>query len=310
MVTESLADARSRSLEALCRILRCPECRQGMLVSRSDELLCCEACQQRYPVIEGVPFLFEAKVLDDYVAADRSTERPLPAWPTRVRGGAYHWREYRIEELLPPVEEARRVLLLGCGDSGERPYLNERGFEVVAFDIKRTSGTDFVADAHLLPLQDASFDVVISMQVLEHLHSPWIAVGEIARVLRPGGWFVGSVAFLKPYHKSYFHMTHMGVMRLLDEAGLRTDRVAGAQSLAYTLYGGMVPLGSRPVRRALLGAFDRALHGVRAGAWTLRRRISADQRTDRFRVGLPLSFREYDHLVRAPAIVFRAQKNV
>jgi SAM-dependent methyltransferase len=38
-----------------------------------------------------------------------------------------------------------------------------------------------------LPLADASFDVVVCEQVLEHLTNPAFVVGEIARVLRPGG---------------------------------------------------------------------------------------------------------------------------
>jgi SAM-dependent methyltransferase len=178
----------------------------------------------------------------------------------------------------------------------------------VAFDIRRSAGTDFLADAHRLPLDSGSFDVAISTQVMEHLHSPWIAAAEIARVLRPGGWFIGSVAFLKPYHDSYFHMTHKGVMHLLRSVGLEVDRVMAAQSITYTLYGGMLPVGSRPLRRTLLGAVDRVLFGSRALAWQLTRRVGADEPTDRFHAGVPLSFRQFDRLRNAPAVVFRARK--
>jgi SAM-dependent methyltransferase len=211
-------------------------------------------------------------------------------------------------KLLPEAATAPRVLLVGCGDGGERPFLHERGFETIGFDIHRSPGTDFVADAHRIPLQDSTVDVVISMQVLEHLHSPWIATEEIGRVLRPGGWFIGSVAFLKAFHDSYFHITHKGVQRLLLRAGLEYDYFAGAQSLTYTLYGALVPLGTRPMRRVIFGVFDRMLRGIRTLIWTVTRRANPNAPSDRFHVGIPMSFREFDRLRFAPAVVFRARK--
>jgi len=44
-----------------------------------------------------------------------------------------------------------------------------------------------------LPFPDHSFDVVVMSEVLEHLPYPEITLGEIARILRPDGKFVGSV---------------------------------------------------------------------------------------------------------------------
>jgi SAM-dependent methyltransferase len=226
----------------------------------------------------------------------------------RPRGGAYHWREYHVQELLPPAAEAKQVLLLGCGDAGERFYLSKLGFETVAFDIAPTSGADFLADAHHIPLRNEAFDVVLSMQVLEHLHSPWLAVREITRVLRPGGWFVGSVAFLKPYHGSYFHMTHKGTVHLLTSHGLDVDKLMGAQSLTYTLYGTLLPLGTRSISKFVYGTMDRLLSSLRARLWSLRTGLDPDQPTDRFDEVSRLSFRAFERLRFAPAVVFRAQK--
>jgi SAM-dependent methyltransferase len=44
-----------------------------------------------------------------------------------------------------------------------------------------------------LPFEDAGFDAVVAGELLEHLQFPDALVGEIHRVLRPGGVFVGSV---------------------------------------------------------------------------------------------------------------------
>lgn len=50
-----------------------------------------------------------------------------------------------------------------------------------------------VSDLHHLPFGPASFDTVVSLETLEHLRSPELAVEEFHRVLKPNGLFIGSV---------------------------------------------------------------------------------------------------------------------
>jgi SAM-dependent methyltransferase len=52
-------------------------------------------------------------------------------------------------------------------------------------------------DLEHLSFPGNSFDVVITQDVLEHVRNPWIAFGEIHRVLKSGGYHV----FTIPYHK-------------------------------------------------------------------------------------------------------------
>lgn len=302
------ASATGNSLRtpSLLSVYRCPACSESEFDVEPDSLLC-RGCRFRYPVIEGVPFLFRPEDLDGFLADERGRP-PMTAEAGTRSGGAYHWNEYRIEEILPDASEHPRVLLVGCGDAGERPYLEELGFDVAAFDIRRSTGTDFLADAHNLPLASGRFDVVLSMQVLEHLPRPWIAMGEMARVLRPGGWCVGSVAFLKAFHNSYFHMTHQALSVLLRDAGLRPEWFRGAQSLTYSLYGAMLPLGSRPLRRKLLSPVDTLLRWLRAKAWASSRKADPDEPVTRFHTEQPMSFRDFDHLRFAPAVVFKSVK--
>lgn len=47
-----------------------------------------------------------------------------------------------------------------------------------------------VGSATFIPYPDAEFDVVIAANVLEHLAEPAKAFVEVARVLRPNGWFL------------------------------------------------------------------------------------------------------------------------
>jgi SAM-dependent methyltransferase len=123
-----------------------------------------------------------------------------------------HHRERRDEgdfvfvpERIPFFQEAigrgRRVLDLGCRSGAfTRHFLD--GNEVVGLDVDRIAlekaaelGIEpVVANVEEpLPFEDASFDAVVAGELFEHLRFPEGVVGEVARVLRPGGVLVGSV---------------------------------------------------------------------------------------------------------------------
>lgn len=98
-----------------------------------------------------------------------------------------------------------KVLNIGIGSGGLERLLAQRGWQVAsldpspaAVDALRTQGFEaHCAMAQQMPLEDGRFDVVVASEVLEHLQ-PEVraqALAEVARVLRPGGWFVGSVPY-------------------------------------------------------------------------------------------------------------------
>lgn len=94
-----------------------------------------------------------------------------------------------------------RILDLGCGGGLLANRLAREGFPVTGIDLASASlevaarydATRSVCyaqcDARALPFEDASFDAVTAMDVLEHVEGPEHVVAEAARVLRPGGLF-------------------------------------------------------------------------------------------------------------------------
>jgi SAM-dependent methyltransferase len=95
----------------------------------------------------------------------------------------------------------RRVLDLGCR-YGALTRAYAEGNDVVGVDVDRTALAEAAklgiearwADVEQpLDFPDASFDVVVAGELLEHLREPASVVAEVRRVLRPGGNFVGSV---------------------------------------------------------------------------------------------------------------------
>jgi SAM-dependent methyltransferase len=59
---------------------------------------------------------------------------------------------------------------------------------------------DIVGDIHKLPFPDASEEAIICMAVLEHVENPLLAMDELYRVLKPGGYLFIYVPFLYYYH--------------------------------------------------------------------------------------------------------------
>jgi SAM-dependent methyltransferase len=99
-----------------------------------------------------------------------------------------------VNHLYSVVGATDRVLDLGAGAGELNAYaLKGRVRRIVGvdFDPRVTANpllhSGLTADIYALPFRDASFDVVFSIYVLEHVDRPRPLASEIHRVLRPGG---------------------------------------------------------------------------------------------------------------------------
>lgn len=109
---------------------------------------------------------------------------------------------------------------LGCGDGRGSQWLRQFGITPVGLDIEPMVSGQLRGDGGLLPFKDEVFPVVLTLKVLEHVREPSLFVREIHRVLRPSSLFIGSVAFMEPYHaRSYYHFSPLAVVDLLSQSG-------------------------------------------------------------------------------------------
>jgi len=108
----------------------------------------------------------------------------------------------RLQEL--DIDSIRDVLEIGCGIGFVSAFLadtyemNVQGsdfdpeqIEIARKMLPKSERLRFrVEDAARLSFEDASFDLVVSHNVFHHIPDWEAAVREVARVLRPGGYFM------------------------------------------------------------------------------------------------------------------------
>jgi len=130
----------------------------------------------------------------------------------------YPWTQFENEKLKKIFSEKMLVIDIGGGlrvdkeknnryDPARewlRPYIEKVDYKIM--DPVDTYHPDIVGDIHHLPFADESLDAIICIAVLEHVENPILAMQEMYRALKPGGYLYIYVPFLYYYHaeKGYY----------------------------------------------------------------------------------------------------------
>ena len=194
-----------------------------------------------------------------------SVRAPLAAWLRREGQGA----------------AGKRVLDVGCGLKPYYPFF-ENAAAYVGVDVVESPMTDIVGAIEALPVEDASFDVVLCTQVLEHVDDPPLAVRELHRVTAPGGRVLASTHGTQVYHPNpgdHWRWTHTGLEKLFQANGdwERVDVEPGAgttATLAMLVARSLHLLAKRAglawAVRPLVAVLNAAAHGIDARVPSLR----------------------------------------
>lgn len=152
--------------------------------------------------MESVRSYYEGRYADDQLQTDLST------------------RNNRLVFCLDPSLKGNVILDVGCGPGVQLAYLVPDnavyGIDISSVALAHAHRNGYRTtlanlDGHALPYVDATFDIVVCTDLLEHLFSPQDLVQEIRRVLKPDGRAIISV----PNHFDFFSR-----LRLLRGSGL------------------------------------------------------------------------------------------
>lgn len=245
-------------LASVASLLICPRC-SSPLTEAARGLACSNrACalagREPFPSVGRCPVLvdFERSIVQrtdleppldteqsPYAPRGRSIDRvPLwlrSCWKAQNKVAARH-----IDLLLSLLREpSPLVLVVGGGAMGngvEAIYAEPR-MRVLAFDIYCSPLTQFIADAHRIPVAARSVDAVLVQAVLEHVLDPSQVVSEIERVLRPAGLVYAETPFLQQVHAGpydfvrYTSSGHRYLFRAFEEIAAGPVAGPGTQLL-------------------------------------------------------------------------------
>lgn len=132
-----------------------------------------------------------------------------------------------VSKVLPSF--SGKLLDSGCGSMPYKEIIlsNSTVTEYLGLDIEsalnyENTKADFLWDGSRMPFEDASFDVVFSTEVLEHVLDPDVYLMEVKRVLKPGGMFFFTVPFLMSLHEvphDYYRYTPFALEKIFKRVG-------------------------------------------------------------------------------------------
>jgi len=192
----------------------------------------------------------------------------------------YWFRRHEVVYLrLRALCAGQDVLEAGCGEGYGADLIASVAQQVIAVDYDAAAVAHvraryprvqvLVANLASLPLPDASVDVVVNFQVIEHLWDQPQFVTECLRVLRPGGLLLMStpnrITFspgldtpVNPFHTRELNAAELA--ELLTDAGFRM------QSMSGVFHGGrLAEMDARHGGSIIDAQIERAVAGA---AWT------------------------------------------
>lgn len=123
------------------------------------------------------------------------------------------------------------LLDIGCGTRRYESIFRESVETYIGLDWPETKDRafpDVIGDAMNIPFMDASVDIVLATELMEHLPSPHNFLMEVARVLRKDGTLILSVPFMEPLHeepRDYYRFTPYSLRLLLEQAGFSIRKI-------------------------------------------------------------------------------------
>jgi SAM-dependent methyltransferase len=182
---------------------------------------------------------------------------------------SYYYLYGRAARRLGDASRKRRDLfaeLVAEGAGADCLQIGVRGSKFaphwVSVDLyDHSEQIDHNYDVQDLPFSDGSFDIAVCNAVLEHVEHPERAIGELARVLRPGGRVWVEVPFNQPFHGApgdFWRTTPAGLriwMAAFDEIDSGFFRIYRSP-----IYTGVFYYGTKPADAADQPARNRSAH--------------------------------------------------
>ncbi|HOJ00180.1 MAG TPA: methyltransferase domain-containing protein [Anaerolineaceae bacterium] len=197
----------------------CPRCQSDL--KSGDHVIHCEKCGQSFST-NGNAILF--------------AEPPAGINPSEIRergaGKDTAWRNANgifLKDQLRKLSKDALILDVGAGRGDFLPFYSD--FPHILLDVYPYPEIDVVCDlTRLNPLRAFSLDVILLMNVLEHVAAPLDLLRSMRNILKPHGKIIVAIPFYLKIHQApldFQRLTHFALHDLAEKAGYSVQHLEG-----------------------------------------------------------------------------------
>jgi len=203
-----------KKIEKIKNIAVCPKCKNSFRYEEGRAM--CANCKAEFICTDE---RIELYAYDTYEADEKdslvfSVKSMLKKFPRLYKFLLYAVGPPQVsmsaKQFLRGYSNETIILNIGSGSKSIRP-------DVIDVDMYPYSNVNFLSDALAIPIRDNSVDAIVCESLIEHLKEPRRLVGEMHRILKPGGKIYIIAPFMLGFHSSpndFYRWTDQGLMQL------------------------------------------------------------------------------------------------
>lgn len=237
-------------MNELLSLLVCPDCKHAF--EKIDHAsLRCTNCGRNIPLLDGKPiFTPMPEAAHVYQSIERGPDQGTP-WRQA------NWRF--LEQQVRGLSKDKDALLLDVGAGHGDFARTYEGRKSLSLDVIPYPEVDLTCDlAECVPFREGSFDMLILMNVLEHVYNFHGLLDSLFYLLKPGGSLIIAVPFMIKIHQAPFDFqryTHYSLEQMARQHGFEIALLEGYYDPIFFLGEGtrnfrfwVLPKLSRPTR--------------------------------------------------------------
>ena len=209
----------------------CPNCKEKLKLVKSNVLKCinksCRLPKKEFPIINEVPILIPFD-LEDCILEDSYSENFINFGCKKrdftnikmkikktIKDLIYGKNIKTIKNykyLSDHLKKDSKILIIGGGSigSGADDFFSickKKAIKIDSIDVYFSHNITAIADAHYLPFENESYELVIIQAVLEHVINPNRVVEEIYRILKNNAIVYAETPFMQCVHEGPYDFT-------------------------------------------------------------------------------------------------------
>lgn len=198
----------------------CPQCK-SRFEKHDPKVWKCSQCGFSVRLLNGKPVFTDAPIeLNPSEKIERSADQGTI------------WRQFNwkfIVDAANKLLDGSDVLDVGAGRGDFKPIFSKHAY--LGLDVYPYPEINLAVDLiQTTPFENASFDLVVLANVIEHVYEYRTLVKQCALLLKPGGRLLITVPFLLKLHQEpvdFHRYTRYALLQLAVEAGLEIEQLDG-----------------------------------------------------------------------------------